>query len=320
MDLEERNTLRGRFISEERTTNARGKVHWLQPVKRPIVEKDGSASQVLGTSTDITRRKETELELRRQRTELAHVTRISVMGELAASLAHELNQPLTAILSNAQAALRFMAARPPDLEEVREILKEIVEDNSRASEVIRRIRALVKKEDIEFAPVDLASVVTDVMMLVHSDTVLQNVQISFKCDSDLPRVRGDRVQLQQVILNLLVNAFDAVKDCPGQDRQVVVRVERGGERMLKVTVRDRGTGLSGEALDKIFQPFYTTKRDGLGMGLSICRSIVEAHGGHLWAENNADRGATFCFTLPVDKGRVSSTRQHHAINRITKDD
>ena len=299
MDLEVMNTLQERFISEERVTDASGKVRWLQSVKRPIVEKDGSANQVLGTSTDITQRKETELELRRQRTELAHVTRISMMGELAASLAHELNQPLTAILSNAQAALRFMTIRPPDLEEVREILKEIVEDNSRASEVIRRIRALVKKEDIEFTPVDLASVVSDIMMLVRSDAVLQNVQISFKCDSDLPRVRGDRVQLQQVILNLLVNAFDAVKDCPAQDRQVVVRVERGGECMLKVTVRDRGTGLGGDMLDKIFQPFYTTRRDGLGMGLAICRSIVEAHGGRLWAENNADRGATFCFTVPV---------------------
>ena len=320
MDLEERNTLRGRFISEERTTNARGKVHWLQPVKRPIVEKDGSAGQVLGTSTDVTQRKETELELGRQRAELAHVTRISIMGELAASLAHELSQPLTAILSNAQAALRFMAAKPPDLEEVREILKEIVEDNRRASQIIHGIRALVKKEGVECVPVDIESVIDEVMMLVHSDTVLQNVQISFKCNSDLPRVRGDRVQLQQVILNLLVNAFDAVKDCPVRDRQVVVRVEREGAGMLKVRVRDRGMGLSGGTLDKIFQPFYTTRRDGLGMGLAICRSIIEAHGGRMWAESNPERGATFCFTLPVDKGRVSSTRQHHAINRITKDD
>jgi two-component system sensor kinase FixL len=205
-----------------------------------------------------------------------------------------------------------MAAKPPDLAEVREILKEIVEDNSRASEIIRRIRALVKKEEVEFVPVDVASVVDDVMMLVHSDTVLHNVQISFKCNSDLPRVRGDRVQLQQVILNLLVNAFDAVKDCPAHDRQVVVRVEREGARMLKVTVRDRGMGLSGDTLDKIFQPFYTTRREGLGMGLSICRSIIEAHGGRLWAENNPDRGAMFCFTVPVENSnedRVASTRQ-----------
>ncbi|MGE5214435.1 MAG: ABC transporter substrate binding protein [Nitrospirota bacterium] len=300
VDLEVMNTLQERFIAEERVTDAGGKVRWLQTVKRPIVEKDGSANQVLGTSTDITQRKESELELRRQRAELAHVTRVSIMGELAASLAHELNQPLTAILSNAQAALRFMGAKPPDLEEVREILKEIVEDNSRATEVIRRMRALVKKEEIEFVAVDLRSVIDDVMVLVRSDAVLQNVQISAKCDSGLPPVRGDRVQLQQVILNLLVNAFDAVKDCPARDREIVVGMERGGERMLKVTVRDRGTGLSDDMLDTIFQPFYTTRQDGLGMGLAICRSIIEAHGGRLWAENNPDRGATFCFTVPVE--------------------
>ncbi len=302
------NTLRDRFISEERIAHGRGKVRWLQTVNRPIIEKDGSTSQVLDTTTGITRKK-AELELRRQRAQLAHVTRISMMGELAASLAHELNQPLTAILSNAQAALRFMAAKPPDLDEVREILKEIVEDNSRASQIIRGIRALVKNEEIEFVAVDLESVIAEVMTLVHSDAVLQNVQIAFERKSDLPRVQGDRVQLQQVILNLLVNAFDAVKDCPARDRQVIVRVVEEGARMLKATVRDRGVGLSGDALDKVFQPFYTTRRDGLGMGLAICRSIVEAHGGRLWAESNPDRGVTFCFTVPLYDDRGSSARQ-----------
>jgi PAS domain S-box-containing protein len=302
MDLQVMNTLQESFIAEERITDAQGKVRWLQTVKRPIVEKDGSASHVLGTSTDITQRKETELQLRRQRAELAHVTRISIMGELAASLAHEVNQPLTAILSNAQAALRFMAAKPPDLEEIREILKEIVEDDTRASEVIRRIRTLVKKDEVELVAIDLEGVIDDVMMLVHSDAVLHSVQVSFEGASDLPRVRGDRVQLQQVVLNLLVNAFDAVKNCPPHDRQVVVRMGRESEGALKVTVRDCGMGLSDGALEKIFQPFYTTRHDGLGMGLSISRSIIEAHGGRLWAENNPDRGATFCFTVPVEEG------------------
>jgi PAS domain S-box-containing protein len=309
MDLEVMNTLQERFIAEERITDARGNVRWLQTMKRPIIDTDGSANQVLGASTDITQRKEAELELRRHRAELAHVARISIMGELAASLAHELNQPLTAILSNAQAALRFMHAKPPDLEEVREILKEIVEDNNRASEVIRRMRALVKKEEIEFLAIDLESVIDEVMTLIHSDAVLHNVQLSFKHSSELPRARGDRVQLQQVMLNLLLNAFDAVKDCPPHDRQVVVRAQREGAGMLKVTVRDYGTGLTDGTLDKIFQPFYTTRRDGLGMGLAICRSIIEAHGGRLWAQNNPDRGATFCFTVPTEKseaGRVST--------------
>jgi two-component system sensor kinase FixL len=309
MDLEVMNTLQERFIPEERITDAGGKVRWLQTVKRPIVGKEGIADQVLGTSTDITVSKETELELRRQRAELAHVTRISLMGELAASLAHELNQPLTAILANAQAALRFMAAKPPELEEVREILKEIVEDNSRASEVIRRVRALVKKEEVEFVPVDIENLINDAMTLVHNDAVLHNVQISLETGLGLPPVCGDRVQLQQVILNLLLNAFDVLKGCPQQDRRVFLRVERDGGCMLKVTVRDRGTGLSGDNLDKLFKPFFTTKRDGLGMGLSICRSIIEAHGGRLWAENNRDQGAAFYFTIPAsDEWQVAGEK------------
>jgi len=301
MDLEVMDTLQERFIPEERVTDSHGKVRWLQTVKRPILGKDGCANQVLGTSTDITQRKETELELRRQRAELAHVTRISMMGELGASLAHELNQPLTAILSNAQAAQRFLAVNPADLEEVREILKDIVQDNSRASEVIRRLRTLVKKEDLEFAPLDLGSVVGDVMLLARSDAILHNTRVSLQIDPDLPPVRGDKVQLQQVVLNLLLNAFDAMKDCPDHEREVKVSAEPQGGRSVKVAVADRGTGLSRQDVDKIFQPFYTTKRDGLGMGLSISRSIIETHGGRLWAENNPDQGATFCFTVPVEK-------------------
>jgi two-component system sensor kinase FixL len=221
------------------------------------------------------------------------------MGELAASLAHELNQPLTAILSNAQAAQRFLTTRPADLEEIKEILKDIVDDNSRASEVIRRMRALVKKEDVAFVPLDLGGVLRDIVQLVHSDAILRNVRISFEADSKLPFVRGDKVQLQQVALNLLLNAFDAMKDSPANERQVVMRAETNGTGVVEVSVRDHGAGLTSDKLDKIFQPFYTTKREGLGMGLSISRSIVEAHGGRLWAENNADRGATFYFTVPV---------------------
>ena len=300
MDLEVIDTLKERFIPEEHLTDAQGNVRWLQTVKRPIIDKDGSANQILGASTDITERKQAETELQHNRQELAHVTRISTMGELAASLAHELNQPLTAILSNAQAAQRFMAANPADLEEVREILKDIVQDDSRASEVIQRMRALVKKEEVAFVPLDLGEIIRDVARLVHSDAALLNVDIALELYPNLPTVQGDRVQLQQVVLNLLLNAFDAMKDCPVNERRVVLQAEQDGARMTKVAVRDRGPGLRGDKLDKIFQPFYTTKRDGLGMGLSISRSIIEDHGGRLWAaENNSDRGATFCFTVPV---------------------
>jgi two-component system sensor kinase FixL len=307
MDLEVMDTLQERFIAEEHLTDAQGKVRWLQTVKRPIIDKDGVANQVLGASTDITQRKEAEAELQRNRQELAHVTRISTMGELAASLAHELNQPLTAILSNAQAAQRFLAAETPDMQELREILKDIIQDDSRASEVIRRMRALVKKGEVAFVPLDLAEVIRDVVRLVHNDAVLLNVDVAIELNPALSMVRGDRVQLQQVVLNLLLNALDAMKGCPINERRVRVQAKQDDARTVRVVVRDYGIGLSGDKLDEIFQPFYTTKRDGLGMGLSISRSIIEAHGGSLWAENNPDRGATFYCTLPVsDECRGSS--------------
>ena len=315
-DLAVMNTAQERFIPEEHVTDARGNVRWVQTVKRPIVDSDGSARQVLGSSTDITRRKKMEIQLQEQRAELAHVARISTMGELAASLAHELNQPLTAILSNAQAALRFLTSKPADLAEVREILQDIVEDNSRAGEVIRRMRALVKKEvGLEFATLDIANLIRDVVALLHSDAILQNVRISVELDQALPPVRGDRVQLQQVVLNIMLNAFDAMKECPPTERQVKLRAERQSAGMIQVAVSDRGTGLSGVKFEEIFQPFYTTKGDGLGMGLSICRSIIDSHGGQLWAESNPERGATFYFTLPSAKAVVEqglSNRQGSA--------
>jgi len=263
----------------------------------PIHTQEGVL--VLTAIVDITERKRTELEVAQQRAELAHMARVSTMGELAASLAHELNQPLTAILSNAQAAQRFIAANPADLEEVHEILKDIVQDDSRAGEVIRRMRTLAKKEELDFESLDPGNVMSDVVLLAHSDAILHNIRVLLEINSGLPPVRGDRVQLQQVLLNLLLNAFDALKNSPADERSVAVQAELDGASMLKVAVRDRGTGLNGDQIEKIFQPFYTTKRDGLGMGLSISRSIVEAHGGRLWAENNRDRGATFYFTLPV---------------------
>ena len=251
------------------------------------------------------RRRRGETDLRRNREQLAHVTRISTMGELAASLAHELNQPLTAILSNAQAAQRFLNAKPADLKEVQEILEDIVSDNNRAGEVIRRMRALVKKEELEFAPIHIASVIGEVVQLLHSDEILHNIHVELDCQDGLPNVRGDRVQLQQVILNLLMNAFDAMKETPSQDREVMVRAHVNGDGVVEISVRDHGIGFPTDKLAKIFDPFYTTKRDGLGMGLAISRSIVEAHGGRLWAKNNTDRGSTFYFTIPATGDEAS---------------
>jgi two-component system sensor kinase FixL len=292
---------RQEFTMEYRLRRFDGEYCWVLDHGVPRSEANGKFLGYIGCAIDIAERKRGELEAVQQRTELAHIARVSTMGELAASLAHELNQPLTAILSNAQAAQRFLAVKPPDLEEVHDILKDIVQDNSRAGEVIRRMRALVKKEELEFAPLDLGNVMSDVVLLTHSDAILHNVRVVLEIDSGLPPVQGDKVQLQQVLLNLLLNAFDAVKNSPADERSVALQAELDRMSMLKVAVRDRGTGLNGDPFDKIFEPFYTTKPDGLGMGLSISRSIVEAHGGRLWAENNRDRGATFYFTLPIEK-------------------
>ena len=294
------------FENEFRVRTHSGSYRHFHVQAVPIVAPDGTVQEWVGANTDITDRKEAALAAQRHRDELAHVSRISTMGELAASLAHELNQPLTAILSNAQAAQRLLAIAPSDLEEVREILKDIVYDDNRAGEVIHRLRALVRKEHLEFAPLVLANVVNDVVLLLHSDAILHNVRILVEINADLALVRGDRIQLQQVVLNLLLNAFDAMKDNPVHEREVVVRGGLDGTNSVKVAVQDRGIGLDNEKqkADKIFEPFYTTKRDGLGMGLSISRSIIEAHGGQLWAENNPQRGATLYFTVPIAKSEA----------------
>jgi two-component system sensor kinase FixL len=238
-------------------------------------------------------------ELLRNRQELAHLTRVSTLGELAGSLAHELNQPLTAILSNAQAAQRFMATQPVNLTEVREILEDLVKDNHRASEVLRKIRALVKKGELEAAALSLASVVGDVALLVHSDAIVRGIRVSLNIDPQLPSVYGDKVQLQQVMLNLLLNAFEALESRSAQDRVVMIEATLDSAETIRVAVRDRGPGLASDKLDKLFIPFFTSKREGLGLGLSISRSIVEMHGGRIWAENNKDQGAAFYFTLPT---------------------
>ena len=239
-------------------------------------------------------------ELNRNRQDLAHLTRVFAIGQLASSLAHELNQPLTAILSNVQAAQRFMTCDPVDLAEVREILNDVVQDNYRASEVIRRIRAVVKTGTLEVTSVDLAEVIQDVVVLMHSDAISRGLRVTLDFEPGLPPVQGDKIQLQQVVLNLLLNAFDAMDGVQPVDRVVDVKLKPEHNGMVGIAVVDRGHGLAPERLDKIFKPFFTSKPQGLGLGLSISRSIVEMHRGQLWAENNVDRGATFHVTLPVE--------------------
>lgn len=234
--------------------------------------------------------------------ELAHLSRVSSLGELAGSLAHELNQPLTAILSNAQAAQYFVDAQTLNKAELNGALTDIVAANRRACDVIQKIRTLVRKGNIELQPLDIGYVVRDVALLVHSDAMVRGVDATFDIAGNLPMVCGDGVQLQQVLLNLLLNGFDAVKECSGSERAVELTVREDTGAGVHIMVRDHGTGLATNNMDKIFRPFFTTKPQGLGLGLSISHTIVTAHGGRLWAENNDGKGATFHIALP--RGRT----------------
>jgi len=245
-------------------------------------------------------RKQGELEAQRLRQDLTHIGRVSALGELTASLAHELSQPLTAILSNAQAAQRLVAAEVVDLESVREILNDIVADDKRAAAVISGLRTLIKKGEPELVPLDLNAIVGEVAWLLRTDTILRNVSMSLELALDLPRVRGDRVQLQQVVLNLVANGLEAMREPHAGARTLVIRTARDGAAALRVTVQDSGPGIAEKDLAHIFEPLYTTKTDGLGMGLAIVRTIVRAHGGTVGAENIPGGGASFHVTLPAD--------------------
>jgi len=244
-------------------------------------------------------RKQGELETQRLRQELTHIGRVSAMGELTASLAHELNQPLSAILSNAETVQELLAADVIDLGVVRDIVKDIVADDKRAAAVIHRLRILLKKGDLEFVPLDVNEIVGEVAWLVKSDVLIRNVSMSLELAPDLPSVLGDRVQLQQVVLNLVLNGLEALRPPPAGPRVLVIRTARDNADAVRVAVEDSGTGIDEKDTDRIFQPLYTTKPEGLGMGLAIARTIVDAHGGRLAAANNDQGGATVHFTLPA---------------------
>ena len=255
-------------------------------------------SFVLASVVDITERMNAERTTARQRDELAHLSRVAMLGELSGSLAHELNQPLTAILSNAQAAQRFLKHDPPRLDKIDEILADIVSSDHRAGAVIQRLRMLLRKEEAHRRMLDVNDVVVDALHLMRSDLVHRQVIVGTDLDPALPRVSGDQSQLQQVLLNYVINGCDAMDGQEG-DRRLLVRTRTTARGGVEVAVADRGTGILPADLERVFEPFVTTKAHGLGLGLSICRSIVEAHGGAVWASNNADRGATLHFELPA---------------------
>jgi len=237
-------------------------------------------------------------EMRRLQDEIAHVGRVSMMGQLASALAHEINQPIGAILRNAEAAELFMQSKTPDLEEIRAILVDIRADDQRAGDVIDRMRALLKRHVLDTQLLDLAELVGDVAKLAQPDAATRHVKLTVNLPADLPPVRGDRVHLQQVLLNLILNGIDALNRAGPGNRRVTVSARVDAARTVEIAVSDTGHGIAAEKLAHVFDPFFTTKPDGMGMGLPISRTIVESHGGRLWAENNNDTGATFRFTLP----------------------
>jgi len=254
----------------------------------------------LASIIEITQRRETELEAARQRNDLADLSRLTLLVELAGSIAHELNQPLGAIHSNAEAAEIFLKKHPPDLDELGAILSDIRQDGWRAGEVIHRMRSLLKKGEVQLEPVDVNELVESALKLLRSDLANQNVAVDVQFAPHLPAVTGDDVQLQQVLLNLVVNGCDAMAGIEPIERRLLVRTEYLDSGEVCVSVTDRGCGIPPEKMERIFEPFFTTKTHGMGLGLAVCRSIISAHRGKLSATNNKERGATFHFTLPAN--------------------
>jgi C4-dicarboxylate-specific signal transduction histidine kinase len=253
--------------------------------------------------SEIAERKRAEEAVHKTEANLAHLSRVMTMSELATSIAHEVNQPLAAIVTNGDACRRWLAVEPPNLERARDSVTRIINEGNRASEVIKRIRALSKKTSLQKSVLGINEVIRDVLGLVGPELVRNRVLLTCELKPDLPSVFGDRVQLQQVTLNLMMNAIEAMEGVALPSRKLVVKSEISDQGQVLVSVRDTGVGLDAHQLEKVFEAFFTTKPEGVGMGLSISRTIIEAHGGRLWATLNTGPGATFQFTLPMAEAR-----------------
>src|SRR5882672_6845024 len=266
--------------------------------------QDGE-SIFVGIIRDLTSRKRTEAELEQARAELVRVARVTTLGELTAAIAHEVNQPLTGLVSSGNACLRWLAGDVPNLKAARESVERMISAGSRAGEVIRRIRALVGKAPPLRDRLNINDAITEVIALIRGEIQRNRISLRTKLSTDVPLVSGDRIQLQQVILNLILNAMEAMSDVSPQPRELSVSSAKDGPNGALVSVRDSGTGLDGTVLDRLFEAFYTTKAHGMGIGLAVSRTIIQAHGGRLWAAPNVPQGAIFQFTLPADGEEVS---------------
>jgi PAS domain S-box-containing protein len=275
-----------------------GSIKHVHATAHAVTDASGEI-EFVGAVTDVTSRRRAEAELHEAQANLAHVTRVTALGELAASIAHEVNQPLAAVVTNAAACLRWLDREPANLKEARGAVQSIVKDGNRAGDVIQRVRALANKTADQKAPLDINEVVNEVISLAQHELSSHRVALRLELAPALPLILADRIQLQQVILNLVINAIEAMQPVKDRPRELVIRTRQDETGEVLVTVSDCGVGVAAENADRLFDAFFTTKSSGMGMGLSICRSIVNAHGGRLSASGNAGPGATFQFTLPL---------------------
>jgi PAS domain S-box-containing protein len=297
----------GIFESEHRLVLPYGKTRWVIVRGRCLEDEHGSLLELIGVTIDVSAQKQSDLQLQIQREEMAHLNRVALMGEMTASVAHELNQPLTAIANNAAAARRFLERGNIDPVLLQQLLQDMVADSQRAGEVIRGIRALVRKDkSVVRSVLNLNAVIADTLRLVGSDVLLRESVVTTAMDHNLPQVEAAPVQIQQVLLNLIMNSLDAVEALPPVERRILVSTRSLNGESAEVSVRDFGAGLPKDRPEKVFDHFFSTKQTGMGMGLTIVRSIIEMHGGTISAENAPDRGARFFFRLPAARGDSKS--------------
>jgi C4-dicarboxylate-specific signal transduction histidine kinase len=278
-------------------------IYYREP-RTPTLNEHELIEQITHLASIAVERQQAEEALRQVQADLAHVSRVTTMGELTASIAHEVNQPLTAVVTNSNACLRWLANQPPNLDEARGCLRRIIRDGNRAGEVITRIRSLVKKSAPAKARLDLSETIQEVLAITNGEARSHRVLVRTELAAGLPPVRGDRVQLQQVILNLVMNGIEAMKGITDRPRELVIRSQPEASGTVLVAVQDSGIGLDEQSLEWVFEAFYTNKPEGMGMGLAISRSIIEEHSGRLWATVNDHFGATFQFTLPTNAESV----------------